>query len=170
MSVLLPGDTPSQPTEQISREFPAHPLIGVGAFVFATDGALLMIQRANEPARGKWSIPGGLVEVGETLHAAAVREVQEETGLRVEPVAMVEVVERILRDEAAAARIRYHYVLVDYLCRCTGGVLQAASDASDVRWVPASVWQSEASRYVEGFTRPVLQKAWLLWNQIADAS
>lgn len=170
MSELSPGDFQPQTATQTSREFPAHPLIGVGVFVFAADGALLMIQRANEPARGKWSIPGGLVEVGETLQAAAAREVEEETGLRVEPVAMVEVVERIVREEADDARIRFHYVLVDYLCRCTGGVLQAASDASDVRWVPASVWQLEASGYVEGFTRPVLQKAWLLWNQLADAS
>jgi ADP-ribose pyrophosphatase YjhB (NUDIX family) len=170
MSELPTGNSPLQPAMQTSREYPARPLIGVGAFIFDDDGALLMIQRANEPARGKWSIPGGLVEVGETLQAAVVREVEEETGLRVEPLAMVDVVERVLREDANAARIQYHYVLVDYLCRCRGGALAAGSDAAQVRWISASMWQSEASGFVEAFTRPVLEKAWLRSNQITKTS
>lgn len=176
MNQPLPGDAAPQPAMEDSREYPARPLMGVGAFVFAADGALLMIQRAHEPARGQWSIPGGLVEVGETLHAAVAREVEEETGLRVEPVAMVEVVERIHRDEAPGVRVRYHYVLIDYLCRPVvkagdaGYAIRAGSDASDVRWVPAQEWQSEHSPLIESFTRPVLSKAWQLWRQLADAS
>ncbi len=165
MSASAPADA-----VMIRREFPAAPLLGVGAFVFAADGSLLMIQRAQEPARGQWSIPGGLVEVGESLHAAVAREVHEETGLLVEPIAMVEVVERILREETDAARVRYHYVLTDYLCRVTGGTLVAGSDAAQACWVPASAWQPEASTMIEGFTRPVLHKAWSLWSEHRTAS
>ena len=179
MSKPVTGDSAPQAATEDSREYPARPLVGVGAFVFDADGALLMIQRGHEPARGKWSIPGGLMEVGETLHAAVAREVEEETGLRVEPVAMVEVVERILRDESPDAQVRYHYVLVDYLCRPMGNAgdaghaihaVRAASYASDVRWVPAREWQSAHSTLIESFTRPVLQKAWRMWRQLADAS
>ena len=170
MSAPVTGGSAPQAAMENSREYPARPLMGVGAFVFDSDGALLMIQRAHEPARGKWSIPGGLVEVDESLHAAVAREVEEETGLTVEPVAMVEVVERIHRDEAPDARVRYHYVIVDYLCRSTGHAITAGSDASNVRWVPAKEWQSENSPLIESFTRPVLSKAWQLWCQLADAS
>lgn len=153
-----------------TREYPQRPLIGVGGIVFQRDGALLLVQRAKEPARGRWTIPGGLVEVGETLEAAVVREVHEETGLMVEPVAQIEIVERIDREQAqgenAAGRVRYHYVLADYLCRVTGGELKAASDAADARWVPAAEWQQEDSGWLEGWTRSVLMKAW--WRERND--
>lgn len=96
-------------------------------------GRALLIERASEPLKGSWSLPGGVVEAGERLADAVRREVREETGLEVEPVRMVEIFERIMPDPQG--RTEYHYVLIDYLCRVTGGQLRAASDASQARWV-----------------------------------
>ena len=146
-----------------SREYPARPLLGVGGIVFRQDGALLLVQRAKEPAQGRWTIPGGLVEIGETLQAAVAREVCEETGLRVEPVAQVEIVERIYRDEADG-RVRYHYVLADFLCAITGGELAASSDAADARWVPEAEWQRDG--WLEAWTLRVLRKGWQMWREL----
>ena len=115
------------------RRYPRYPLLGVGAVVLRRD-AVLLVERAGEPLRGWWSLPGGLVETGEALHDALCREVLEETGLQVKPLGMLGIFERITRDDAG--RAEYHYVLVDYLCRATGGALAAASDASGARWVP----------------------------------
>ena len=143
------------------REYPSRPLLGVGGFVFDEAGSLLMVRRPKEPARGRWSIPGGAVEVGETLRQAVVREVLEETGIVVEALGQVEVVERVLPD--ASGRIRFHYVLVDFLCRATDGRLIAGSDASAAEWVPAAEWQAEDCERIEGFTRPVLRSAWEMW-------
>lgn len=120
----------------LQREYPLAPLVGVGA-VIVKDGRVLLVQRGTEPALGRWSIPGGLIEVGEALTEAVVREVLEETGLEVEPVELVELLDRIHRD---GDRIRYHYVIADYLCRVVGGVLDAASDAAAVRWVERKEW------------------------------
>jgi mutator protein MutT len=91
------------------------------------------VRRANPPLAGEWSIPGGLVETGETITGAVIREVREETGLEVEPVKLVEVFERILRDKDS--RVKYHFVLLDYLCHVLSGEARAASDVSEVRWV-----------------------------------
>lgn len=96
-------------------------------------GRVLLVERGREPLKGAWSLPGGAVETGESLQDAIRREVREETGLEVEPVSVAGVFERIMPD--AAGRIEYHYVLIDYLCKVTGGELQAASDASRARWV-----------------------------------
>ncbi len=99
-----------------------------------TDGdRVLLVERGQPPLQGSWSLPGGVVEAGERLQSAICREVKEETGLEVEPIRVVEVFERIMPDENG--RTEYHYVLIDYLCRTTGGDLQAASDASQARWV-----------------------------------
>jgi 8-oxo-dGTP diphosphatase len=94
---------------------------------------VLLVERGREPLKGWWSLPGGVVECGESLAEAVRREVREETGLEVEPAGIVEVFERIMRDEAG--RPEYHYVLVDYLCRVVGGRLAAADDVSRVEWV-----------------------------------
>lgn len=94
--------------------------------------AVLLIRRGQEPLKGEWSLPGGAVELGETLEAAVCREVLEETGLEVEPVSVVQAFDRISRD--AEGCVRYHYVLVDFLCRVRGGSLACASDALEARW------------------------------------
>jgi 8-oxo-dGTP diphosphatase len=117
----------------VRREYPEAPIVGVGAVVI--DGAkVLLVRRGQEPLKGEWSLPGGVLELGETLQQAVVREVLEETGLVVVPAGIVEVVDRIMPDEASGC-IRYHYVLVDYLCRVTGGTLLGGSDAEEARWV-----------------------------------
>jgi 8-oxo-dGTP diphosphatase len=115
----------------IRREFPELPLVGVGAIIIEGDRVLL-VKRARPPIQGQWSIPGGVLEVGEMVREAAVREAREETGLVVEPGELLGVYDRILRD--AERRVQYHYVLIDFLCRAVGGELLAASDAADVRW------------------------------------
>jgi 8-oxo-dGTP diphosphatase len=107
----------------------------VGAIVFEGDSALL-VERAGEPLTGWWSIPGGLLETGEKLEDAVLREVREETGLLVEVVFRFDIFERIMRD--AEGRAEYHYVLVDYVCRATGGKLAAGDDVSRVEWVPCA--------------------------------
>jgi ADP-ribose pyrophosphatase YjhB (NUDIX family) len=122
----------------MQREFPAAPLVGVGAVVFEA-GRVLLVRRGREPLKGHWSLPGGLVELGEELLDAVIREVREETGLVVEPIELIEVVNRIHREEK---RVRYHYVIADYLCRVTDGVLRASSDADAVRWVDRSEWDA----------------------------
>lgn len=110
---------------------PAHPSVGVGAVVIH-DGRVLLIRRGKEPLRGRWVVPGGTVELGETLEQALVREVLEETGLRVEPREVVAVFDRIHRE---ADRVDYHYVIVDYLCDYVSGEARAASDAEAVALV-----------------------------------
>ena len=115
----------------IRREFPELPLVGVGAIIIEGDRVLL-VKRAHPPIQGQWSIPGGVLEVGEMVREAAVREACEETGLMVEPGELLGVYDRILRDPEQ--RVQYHYVLIDFLCRPVGGELLAASDAAEVRW------------------------------------
>jgi ADP-ribose pyrophosphatase YjhB (NUDIX family) len=118
-----------------SRQYPPRPLLGVGAIIFEGDSVLL-VERAGEPLKGWWSIPGGLLETGETLEAAIQREVREETGLLVDVVSRFDIFERIMRD--AAGRAEYHYVLVDYICKAAGGILQPGDDVSRVEWVPCA--------------------------------
>jgi ADP-ribose pyrophosphatase YjhB (NUDIX family) len=115
----------------IRREFPELPLVGVGAIIVEGDRVLL-VKRAHPPIQGQWSIPGGVLEVGEMVREAAVREAREETGLVVETGELLGVYDRILRDPEQ--RVQYHYVLIDFLCRPVGGELLAASDAAEVRW------------------------------------
>lgn len=119
----------------VSREYPDTPLIGVGAIIMDGDRVVLA-RRGRQPSAGEWSIPGGLVHVGETLMEAVIREAFEETGLHVEPKDLVELLERIFPDREG--RIRYHYVLADYLCFAVGGTLKEGSDATEVAWAEAS--------------------------------
>jgi len=115
------------------RQYPDRPLLGVGAVVFNGDDVLL-IERGRPPLVGWWTVPGGMVEVGERLDAAVAREVLEETGLRVKPAKVAALFERIMPD--AAGRTEYHYVIVDFLCELVGGDLKAASDVASAAWVP----------------------------------
>jgi 8-oxo-dGTP diphosphatase len=114
------------------REYPSRPIVGVGAVV-VDDGRVLLVRRAHEPLKGEWSIPGGAVEVGETLETAVVREVREETGLDVEVGALIDVLDRIR--PAPDGRTLYHYVLIDFVCRPAAGTLCCGSDASEAEWV-----------------------------------
>ncbi|MBI2017366.1 MAG: NUDIX hydrolase, partial [Candidatus Rokubacteria bacterium] len=117
----------------MSREYPDYPRVGVGAVVLDGDRVLL-VRRGHAPAAGKWSLPGGLVHVGETTREAVVREVAEECGLAVRAVDIAGVVERVTRDESG--RVRYHYLLVDYLAIPESTAIEAGSDAAEARWVP----------------------------------
>ena len=136
-----------------SRRYPSRPFLGVGALIFE-HGKILIVERAKEPLKGYWSLPGGIVEAGEKLEAAIRREVLEETGLNVEPTAIFEIFERIIPD--SNGRAEYHYVLIDYLCRVAGGTLQAASDVSNVAW--AAEHDLARFRLTEG-TLAVVQRA-----------
>jgi len=115
----------------MKREYPETPLVGVGAIIVEKNRVVL-VKRGHPPLAGEWSIPGGVLEVGETLRQAAVREALEETGLTVEPADLLGVYDRILRD--ADERTLYHYVLIDFLCRRVRGELQASGDADEARW------------------------------------
>jgi mutator protein MutT len=115
----------------IKREYPETPLVGVGAIIIEDDRVVL-VRRGHAPLAGKWSIPGGVLEVGETLRKAVVREAREETGLTIEPGELLGVFERVLPDEQG--RMKYHYVLIDFLCRRMDGELAAADDAEEARW------------------------------------
>jgi 8-oxo-dGTP diphosphatase len=138
----------------MQREYPEHPIVGVGA-VILHEGRALLVRRGRAPLEGAWSVPGGALELGETLRAGAEREALEETGLRVQAGEVVEVFDSIFRapaedgsDKKAAAAVagqaaavasapsapEYHYVIIDFLCRVIGGELRAASDAAEARW------------------------------------
>ena len=115
------------------RSYPDRPWLGVGGIVFQGDRVLL-VKRGKEPGRGKWSIPGGAVDIGETVERAVKREIEEETGLRVEVLDLVAVFERILPDPQG--KTLYHYVVLDYCCRVREGLLKAASDAAEAGFFP----------------------------------
>jgi 8-oxo-dGTP diphosphatase len=115
----------------MKREFPEIPLVGVGA-VIIENARVVLVKRAHPPLQAQWSIPGGVLEVGELVCQAAVREAQEETGLIVEAGELLGVYDRVLRN--AEKRVQYHYVLIDFLCRRISGELRAGSDAAEVRW------------------------------------
>jgi 8-oxo-dGTP diphosphatase len=114
-----------------AREYPKQPLIGVGAIIIDA-GKVVLIKRGHPPLEGEWSIAGGVLEVGETMREGVIREAREETSLLVEPLDLLGVYDRVLRDDRG--QVLYHYVLIDFLCRRIGGELQAAGDAADAKW------------------------------------
>ena len=124
-----------------NRQYPERPIVGVGA-VIVHDGKVVLIRRKYEPLKGHWSLPGGMVEIGEALEAALAREMLEETGLVVDVGPVIEVFDRITRDEQK--RVRYHFVLIDYLCWLRSGTLGAGSD------VDAAIWADPAA--LEGYS------------------
>ena len=117
----------------MKRLYPDQPVAGVGAIIIK-EGEIALIKRGNEPARGKWTIPGGLVELGESPEQAVVRETREETGLEVDNPSLMDVVSNVDLDEEG--KIKYHYVIIDYLVHVKAGKAEAASDAEELRWVP----------------------------------
>lgn len=118
----------------VSREYPMMPIVAVGAIVRKGD-TVLLVQRGQEPAKGRWVIPGGAVELGEKVQEAVKRELREECGIEIEVGPVAAVVDRIERD--AAGRVRYHYVIIDFFCDYISGELRPASDAVQARWVKA---------------------------------
>jgi 8-oxo-dGTP diphosphatase len=145
---------PDRENSGIKRHYPAQPVVGVGAVVFRGNEVLL-VRRGQEPARGSWSLPGGLVELGETLAAAINRELAEETGLAVTLLGISAVAERIFPD--SDGRIAYHYVLVDYLCDYLGGELSPGSDITAARFV--ALGDLHGLELPE-FTADVIRRAW----------
>lgn len=138
------------------REFPSAPIVAIGA-VIVDAGRVLLVRRGSEPLKGEWSLPGGALELGESLCEGLVREVREETGLVVEPVELIELLDRIYRD---GGRVRYHYVIADYLCRVTGGAAKAATDADEVRWTERPEWSSHSVLRIDPITVRVIEEGW----------
>jgi 8-oxo-dGTP diphosphatase len=116
----------------MNRMYPDRPIVGIGS-VIIKDGKIALIKRGNEPSKGKWTIPGGLVEVGESLEVAVVRETKEEVCLEVENPLLLDVVDNVDLDEHG--KVKYHYVIIDYLVQVISGTIRAASDAEELRWV-----------------------------------
>ncbi len=144
------------------REFPSQPLAGVGVVVLRPGAAgefeVLLVRRGRPPLEGRWSVPGGLIELGETARAAAAREVREETGLEVEVGEAFAQVDRIEREPDG--RVRFHYVLTEFPARPRGGALAAGSDASEARWV---AWSALPEYPLTPGLEPILSKARMLY-------
>ena len=115
----------------MSREYPDRPVVGVGGVVIE-NGRALLIRRGSAPLEGQWSIPGGMLELGESIVEGVRRELAEETGIEVRVLELIEVFERVIPGESG--RIRYHFVILDYLCEMVSGEARAASDVIDVAW------------------------------------
>lgn len=142
--------------EPLRRDYPDRPIIGVGA-VIIDRGRVVLVKRGSPPLLGEWSLPGGVVELGETLRTAAEREAHEETGLIVKASEVIEVLDRIVPGEKGAPK--YHYVLIDFLCTVQGGELRAGGDAADVVWAG----ENELAQYkLEMPAMQVIRKAFSL--------
>jgi mutator protein MutT len=143
----------------LSRLYPNWPIVGVGAIIIQ-NGKILLEKRKNEPGRGKWSIPGGLVELGESLEQTVIREVQEETSLVVDASELIDVVSQVTLDENG--KVKYHFVIVDYVVKLKGGTARAASDAAELEWAMLDeVEQKDLIKSFRGFfekNRKTLEK------------
>jgi 8-oxo-dGTP diphosphatase len=145
-----------------ARQYPTRPIVGVGAVILTGDRQVVLVKRRYEPLAGQWSLPGGTLDVGETLEAGTAREIHEETGLIVDVGPVVEVFDRILVDEAG--RVRYHFVLIDYLCRPREGKLLAGSDVAEVALVDAgAVGPFRLSEKAQSVIRRALERGAAAW-------
>lgn len=140
----------------MNREYSSFPILTVGGIIFI-DGKVLLIKRNQQPGRGRWTIPGGAVHIGETVPEALQREVLEETGLSVEVKSLVEIVEKIIRDEDD--KVKFHYVILDYLCEYISGEMAASSDAEDIKTV--SMNELDELDLIEG-TREIIEKGYII--------
>jgi mutator protein MutT len=140
----------------LKKQYPKRPVVGVGAIILDGD-KILLEKRKNVPSKGKWSVPGGLVELGESMEQAVIREVKEETGLEVYEPRLVDVVNYISLGERGA--VIYHFVIVDYLVTVKSGKPKAASDAEDLKWVPFNeVEEYDLTKSFRSFFRRNRQK------------
>lgn len=137
------------------REYPERPLVGVGV-ILVKDRQILLVKRGHEPNKGMWSIPGGLIKLGETAEEAAIREVREETGLEVSIGAVAGIFNVIIKD--SDSKIKYHYVIIDYIGEVVSGMLRPGTDVTDARWF----WLDEIGD-VE--TSPTVRKALELFRK-----
>lgn len=136
----------------MGRRYPQRPIPAIGAVV-VKDADVLLVMRGKDPGYGEWSIPGGAIRVGETLEQAVIRETKEEVGILIEPVGLVEALDRIIHDKRGM--ILYHYILLDFLCLYRSGRLKAGSDAIKARWVKGP----DIGRYaLRGETEDVIRK------------
>ena len=143
----------------MQRQFPTAPIAGVGAVVLDAELRVLLVRRGQEPLLGEWSLPGGALELGERMDDGVRREVREETGLDVEPEEIVAVFDHISHASDDPARVRFHYVLVDYRCRVLGGALMSATDVTEARWATWSELTGHGALAVRPFTLSVIRKA-----------
>ena len=153
----------------MAREYPDRPVVGVGGVVIES-GRALLIKRGSEPLLGQWSIPGGTLEIGETLQQGVARELLEETGLEVEVLDMIEVFDRIFTEPGAggkdARRPKYHYVIVDYLCERRGGEARAGSDVTDIAYAA----QDELAKFhLTSTAERVLRRAFAMHRERRSA-
>ncbi len=138
----------------MTRQYPDRPIFGVGAIIFEGESVLL-IKRGRPPLGGYWSLPGGAQKAGETVEEALIREIREETGLKIEVIKFATMVDIIDRDETG--RVRYHYTVADYICQVLGGILHSGGDAEKARWVPLS--DLKTTRLTPN-AREVIEAAW----------
>ena len=145
----------------MKREYPDHPVVAVAAVVFNPQNRLLLVRRGKEPGKGSWGIPGGAVELGEKLKDAVKRELLEETGIVVDPIQVITIVERVLRDPAG--RVQFHYIIVEYLCRSSDKTPRASDDVDRAIWAGLD----EAKDYpLPDITREVIEQGWMLFRSI----
>ena len=137
----------------MKREYPTHPIVAVAGVAINPKDQLLLVRRGKDPGKGTWGIPGGVVELGESLEDAVRRELMEETGVTVDPLDRITILDRVYRDEEG--RVRYHYIIVEYLCRAEDVPPRASDDVDRAVWVT----NEEAKTYpLMEITREVIRK------------
>lgn len=158
-----PGSCSPEALADRNREYPVRPILAVGAVV-VKDSSVLLIRRGKAPNLGEWSLPGGMVELGERVLTAVCRELREETGLNAEPVALAAVFERIVRQRG---RVRFHYTVLDYACRLRGGRLRCGSDVVDARWV---AWGDLKRYHLRRTAQAVIRRSFEILKRETQAS